>query len=357
MSAHSFWFWIHKQNKREWLLQIAYRRNCLTWQQNHSVGCTKSKDRHTVSRSCLFWSSVFATICPLKNPIFLNFWWRRLKSMIYVYILNIFRLYQLLLVCLLHRFLLLYLSSCTWRRQFSVESACVSLFPFVSSYRWVHIPISFISLTISCSLIPQKKNVFFHIHEITRVLEVFPDSVWFHVIHSGVNYDHPIVINIHKLYSESIQDGNEIVFDRIPRHVGISGNFAMPLMAISWMNTPRSLTGIHIWIITSLSNSSKQTAQDAFLQLLVYFWFFKTCSFSHFSLFFFCLISFDFNCFCFFVFFPFLYVSCSAKQYYAYICTRRRGEEMEYGLYATVNSQYDFFMKMKLVKDVVVSFL
>ena len=32
------------------------------------VGCTKSKDRHTAGRSCLFLSSVFATICPLKNP-------------------------------------------------------------------------------------------------------------------------------------------------------------------------------------------------------------------------------------------------------------------------------------------------
>ena len=59
----------------EWLLQVAYGKTCATlgalqfaWQQNHSVVCTKSKDRHIVGRSCLFWSSVFAMICPLKNP-------------------------------------------------------------------------------------------------------------------------------------------------------------------------------------------------------------------------------------------------------------------------------------------------
>ena len=57
-----------------WLLQVAYGKTCSTlgallfaWQKSHSVGCTKIRDRHTVGRSCLFWSSVFATICPLKN--------------------------------------------------------------------------------------------------------------------------------------------------------------------------------------------------------------------------------------------------------------------------------------------------
>ena len=73
----------------EWLLQVAYGKTCPTlgallfaWQQNHSVGCTKSKDRHTVGKSCLFWSLVFATIFPLKNsPNFQSsFWWRRFKS-------------------------------------------------------------------------------------------------------------------------------------------------------------------------------------------------------------------------------------------------------------------------------------
>ena len=62
----------------EWLLQVAYGKTCPTlgallfaWQQNYSM---KSKDRHTVGRSCLFWSSMFATICPLKNlPNFCNF--------------------------------------------------------------------------------------------------------------------------------------------------------------------------------------------------------------------------------------------------------------------------------------------
>ena len=72
----------------EWLLQVAYEKTCSTlgallfaWQkqqqqqkQQKSVGCTKTKDRHIVGRSCLFWSSVFATICPLKNlPNFRQF--------------------------------------------------------------------------------------------------------------------------------------------------------------------------------------------------------------------------------------------------------------------------------------------
>ena len=59
----------------EWLLQVAFGKTCPTlgallfvWQQNHSLGCMKSKDRHALGKSCLFWCSVFAMICPLKNP-------------------------------------------------------------------------------------------------------------------------------------------------------------------------------------------------------------------------------------------------------------------------------------------------
>ena len=76
----------HSTNKttNEWLLQVAYEKTCSTLgallfackktKQKHSVGCTKRKDRHTVGRSCLFWSSVFATICSLKNlPNFRHF--------------------------------------------------------------------------------------------------------------------------------------------------------------------------------------------------------------------------------------------------------------------------------------------
>ena len=59
----------------EWLLQAAFGKTCPTlgallfaWQQNHSLGCTKSEDRHTVGKPCLFRSWVFVTIWPLKNP-------------------------------------------------------------------------------------------------------------------------------------------------------------------------------------------------------------------------------------------------------------------------------------------------
>ena len=117
----------------EWLLQAAYGKTCptlgallLAWQQNHSVGCTKSKDRHTVGRSCLFWSSVFATICPLKNPHFPHFddVVLNLRTFFFFYIsffLSVFFFYY-------------YLSACTRRRHFSIERACVS------SYRWVTFP-------------------------------------------------------------------------------------------------------------------------------------------------------------------------------------------------------------------------
>ena len=81
-------------------------------------------------------------------------------------------LYQLPLVCLLLCFLLLlllFIFSSTWWKQYFVKSACVS------SCRWIHFPssISFVNLTSSCSLIPQKKNVFFHIHEITWVVVLY----------------------------------------------------------------------------------------------------------------------------------------------------------------------------------------
>ena len=127
----------------EWLLQVAYGKICstlgallLAWQKKkkkHSVGCTKSKDRHTVGRSCLFWKSVFATICPLKNlPNFRHF---------DDVVLTKKKLHQLLLVCLLLCFLLLLLLSvyfsCTWRRQFTVESTvfhCFLVFRRIGEY-------------------------------------------------------------------------------------------------------------------------------------------------------------------------------------------------------------------------------
>ena len=102
----------------EWLLQVAYGKTCPTlgalqfaWQQNHSAVCTKSKDVHNTGRSCLFWSSVFATFCPLKNPHnFRSFWWRSFKST-YTFITIVVVLHQLVLVCLRVCFLLLLLLS------------------------------------------------------------------------------------------------------------------------------------------------------------------------------------------------------------------------------------------------------
>ena len=123
------------------------------------MGCTKSKDRHTVGRSCLFWSSVFATICPLKNPtnfgILMTSFFTSASSCI--------------VICLF---------SCIWRRQFSVESACISLFPCVSSYSWIHFPSSVLSVLSTSSVVVHsflRKRMFSFIFmtEITRVVVLY----------------------------------------------------------------------------------------------------------------------------------------------------------------------------------------
>ena len=110
----------------------------------YCVGGTKGKGRHTVRKSCLFWSSVFDTICPLKNlPSFRHFHdvvkrtYTFFKKNIYIYILR--QILVVCLLCLLFSFTIIYFL-CTWRRQFSVESACVS------SYRWGHFPRSVLSI-------------------------------------------------------------------------------------------------------------------------------------------------------------------------------------------------------------------
>ena len=41
-----------------------------------------------------------------------------------------------------------------------------------------------------------------------------------------IKYGHPIVIKLHELHSELIQDGKELVFVWVLGHVGISGNSA-----------------------------------------------------------------------------------------------------------------------------------
>ena len=71
-----------------------------------------------------------------------------------------------------------YLFSCSWRRQFSVESACVSLFLCVSSYMWIHFPRSVLLVLSTSPVIVHSfrrklKSVFSHIHEIIRVVALY----------------------------------------------------------------------------------------------------------------------------------------------------------------------------------------
>ena len=139
----------------EWLLQVAYGKTCSTlgalllfaWQQNHSVGCTKREDRHTVGRSCLFWSSVFATICPLNNniPIFRHFD-DVLNLCINSFFLFFFNIrFFFVLVSLLCFLLLLLLSIFLGPDEGNFLSKAL-VFLCVSSYRWIYFPSSDLSV-------------------------------------------------------------------------------------------------------------------------------------------------------------------------------------------------------------------
>ena len=77
-------------------------------------------------------------------------------------------------------FIIICLFSCTWRRQFSVESVCVLLFPRISWYRWIHFPRTVLSVLSTSPVVvhpflrrKKKKNVFFHVHEIIRVVVLY----------------------------------------------------------------------------------------------------------------------------------------------------------------------------------------
>ena len=141
------------------------------------MGCTKSKDRYTVRRSCLFRSSVFATICPHKNPpnfrhfddIVLNL---RIHSKQNFFFFS----HQLLLVCLLFCFLLLLLSvyflAPDENNSLSKTLAfnCFLVFRRICEY----IPLDlFYQFCQPHQYFLQKKSVFFHIHEITRVVGLY----------------------------------------------------------------------------------------------------------------------------------------------------------------------------------------
>ena len=67
---------------------------------------------------------------------------------------------------------------CTWRRQFSVESACVSLFRCTSSYRGIHFPGSVLSVLSSSPVVVhsflRKRTFFFFSHSwIARVVVLY----------------------------------------------------------------------------------------------------------------------------------------------------------------------------------------
>ena len=139
----------------EWLLQVAYGKTCPTlgallfaWQQNHSVGCMKSKNQHTVGKSCLFWCSVFAMICPIKNPhnfhhfddLVLNL------HIFFLFCIFFFFLRQLLLVfclfVLLPSSLIYFLAPA--EENFLSKALVFHCF-LVLWYRWIHFPKSVLS--------------------------------------------------------------------------------------------------------------------------------------------------------------------------------------------------------------------
>ena len=166
----------------EWLLQVACGKTCPTlgallfaWQKNIVWIVRKTRTDILLADLVCFESQCLTRSAHLKIFLILAFWWRRFKSAYPFLRKNEKTLHQLFLVCLLLCFLLLLLLSvyfsCIWRRQFSVESACISLFPCVTSYRWIHFPSSVLSVlstspvAVHTFLRRKEKNVFFHIHE------------------------------------------------------------------------------------------------------------------------------------------------------------------------------------------------
>ena len=134
----------------EWLLQVACGKTCPTlgallfaWPKKHSVGCTKSKDQILLTDLVCFEVQCLPQSAHLKIFLILAFWWRRLKSA-YPFLIKTFftSASSCLLSSLLPSSFIIIYFSCIWRRQFSVESACVSLFPCVTLYRWIHFPSS-----------------------------------------------------------------------------------------------------------------------------------------------------------------------------------------------------------------------
>ena len=61
----------------------------------------------------------------------------------------------------------------------------------------------------------------------------------------NLKYDHPVLIKIHELYSQLIQEEREIIFVWVPGHVGIRGNSAAWWRYLGWTN-------ILFWPQTSL---------------------------------------------------------------------------------------------------------
>ena len=108
--------------------------------QQHSVGCTKIRTDILLADLVCFESQCLPRSAHLK--IFLIFVILMTLFQICLYILfSLFFFFTSASSCLSSSllpssFIIIYFS-CTWRRQFFVESACVSLLPCVSSYRWI----------------------------------------------------------------------------------------------------------------------------------------------------------------------------------------------------------------------------
>ena len=55
---------------------------------------------------------------------------------------------------------------------------------------------------------------------------ILPDSLSSLQSILNLKYDHPVLVQIFKLYTEMTREGREIVFIWVPSHVGIRGNLA-----------------------------------------------------------------------------------------------------------------------------------
>ena len=157
----------------------------LLWEACYSLGKNKikklrglyEKDWHTTGRSCLFWSSVFATVCPLKNllnfchfdDVILNLYiyiYTFLTKYIYIsFFLSVFFFVSFFFFFSYYLFFL-HLT----KKIFCWKRLCFLVFRRIGEYISLVLSVLSASPVVVHSFLTHTQKKFFHIHEITWVV-------------------------------------------------------------------------------------------------------------------------------------------------------------------------------------------